>query len=521
MKTPPASVISSLRGWLFAALLAAGALTAAVLPAAIAAGAMSGPAADGAGRTTNAATPPVPFLIPDLILIQTFHVSGVSGITDDKAADMIDLGRAIVGNHAIELGSGMSVKHFNHEYSDVTAVTGFVDYSGFARPRTTPATDYWEVVWSSTIVPSRFSTFRPPPVSSGPYGLRMPSEPSSTNWEVLRTLYAADSSTPPAMDSGATGSTPASLSTGVPAGAPGNSRRAPPMPANPKLPTIWLIGDSTVRNGQDDGQNKGPAGLWGWGHTIADYFDPAKVNLVNRAAGGTSSRSFYAGQWPGILANVKAGDFVIMQFGHNDNNGVFTGTGGYRASLNGSGDETQQVPNARTGQPETVHSFGWYLKQYVAETRAKGATPVICSLIPRKLWAPDGLIMRHNENYFDYTAFAADVAKSEKVAYVDLHEIVARKYDELGHDAVMKLFPDPVTSPTGTVSDEHTHTNLAGAVLNAESVIGGLKALKDSPLVAFLSAKAKDIAPADLTKPAPPVKAPAPATPATAAPGMK
>ncbi len=297
--------------------------------------------------------------------------------------------------------------------------------------------------------------------------------------------------------------------------------RAAPMPADPKLPTIWLIGDSTVRNGQDDGQNKGPAGQWGWGHTIADYFDPAKVNLVNRAVGGTSSRSFYGGQWPGILANVKAGDFVIMQFGHNDNNGVFTGAGGYRASLNGTGDETQQVPNTRTGQPETVHTFGWYLKQYVAEIRAKGATPVICSLIPRKLWSPDGLIMRHNENYFDYATWADDVAKSEKVAYVDLHEIVARRYDELGHDAVMQLFPAPVTAANGSVTDEHTHTNLAGAVLNAESVIAGLKALKDSPLVAFLSAKAKDIAPADLTKSAPAAKVPGPIPPVSAAPAPK
>ena len=284
--------------------------------------------------------------------------------------------------------------------------------------------------------------------------------------------------------------------------------RGAALPANPALPTVWLIGDSTVRNGQDDGQGKGEAGQWGWGHTLADFFDPAKANLVNRAAGGTSSRSFYAGNWPGVLALVKPGDFVIMQFGHNDNNGVFTSAGGYRASLNGTGDETQTAPN-RSGASETVHTFGWYLKQYVAQTRAKGATPIICSLIPRKIWQPDGRIMRHNDNYFDYAGYAAEVAKTEKTGFIDLNEIIARRYDELGHDAVVELFPK-------VTPDEHTHTNLAVAILNARAVVAGLKAIKDNPVVAFLSAKSTDIAPADLSQPAPAVKiSPAPAgTPA-------
>src|SRR6185437_16979353 len=65
-----------------------------------------------------------------------------------------------------------------------------------------------------------------------------------------------------------------------------------PEPANPQLPSVILIGDSTVRNGRDDGQGKGAAGQWGWGHLIASYFDPSKVNLVNRAVGGLSSRTY-------------------------------------------------------------------------------------------------------------------------------------------------------------------------------------------------------------------------------------
>jgi len=264
---------------------------------------------------------------------------------------------------------------------------------------------------------------------------------------------------------------------------PGQTGNA--MPANPALPTLWIIGDSTVRNGTGYG---GANGQWGWGAPIVYEFDLTKINVVNRALGGTSSRTFYNSNWPGVVANVKKGDFVIMQFGHNDNNGDFTGVGGYRASLNGIGDETQRVDNARSGQKDTVHTFGWYLKQYVEETKAKGATPIICSLIPRKIWA-DGKIVRTNDNYFPYGKWAGQVADAEKIGFVDLNEITARKYDALGEAKVEPLF---VPTPT-----EHTHTDWYGAIINAESVVSGLKALKDNPLAVYFSVTAKVLPTAD------------------------
>src|SRR5471032_1752275 len=84
--------------------------------------------------------------------------------------------------------------------------------------------------------------------------------------------------------------------------APATSAAAPrprmkmPEPADPKLPSVILIGDSTVRNGSDDGQGKGDEGQWGWGNPIAKYFDPAKINVVNRAVGGLSSRTYLTGR---------------------------------------------------------------------------------------------------------------------------------------------------------------------------------------------------------------------------------
>jgi len=80
-------------------------------------------------------------------------------------------------------------------------------------------------------------------------------------------------------------------------------------------PTIWLIGDSTVKNGS----GKGAGGLWGWGDYLYRQFDTTKISIKNNALGGRSSRTFISeGLWDKVLAKVKPGDYVIMQFGHND-----------------------------------------------------------------------------------------------------------------------------------------------------------------------------------------------------------
>jgi lysophospholipase L1-like esterase len=261
-----------------------------------------------------------------------------------------------------------------------------------------------------------------------------------------------------------------------------NPRRPLPEPADPKLPALFLIGDSTVRNGQGDGAN----GQWGWGEPLVAYFDQTKINVVNRALGGRSSRTYLTGgQWERVLAQLKPGDFVIMQFGHNDG-GAINDTSRARGSIRGTGEETQEIDNLLTKQHEVVHTFGWYLRKFIADARAKGATPIVCSLVPRKIWK-DGKVVRNSE---DYGKWAADVAKSERVAFVDINEIIARKYDELGPEKVEALF-----------ADEHTHTSLAGAELNAACVIAGLKARTENPLAAYFSAKAKEVNKAEVSQP--------------------
>jgi lysophospholipase L1-like esterase len=273
-------------------------------------------------------------------------------------------------------------------------------------------------------------------------------------------------------------------------------------PANPKLPSLILVGDSTVRNGHGTGSD----GLWGWGAPIADLFDPGKINVVNRAIGGLSSHTYISqGHWDSTLELIKPGDFVLIQFGHNDggvnlpgvppvpDQGLLPGqappptppgatprpqTG--RGSLPGIGEETLDVTNPVTHQTETVHTFGWYMRKYIADTRAKGATPILCSLVPRKLWL-DGHVIRNTSTYCGWTQ---KVAEQEHVGFVDLNEIIARRYDALGSAAVDPLFGDP-----------HTHTTMAGAVLNAECVVAGLRALSNHPLDQYLSDKGRAIQP--------------------------
>lgn len=252
-----------------------------------------------------------------------------------------------------------------------------------------------------------------------------------------------------------------------------------PEPANPKLPTLFIIGDSTVRNGQGDGSN----GQWGWGEPIVGYFDTTKINVANRALGGLSSRTYLTfGYWDRVLAMLKPGDFVIMQFGHNDS-GPVNDNSRARGTIKGTGEEVEEIDNILTKQHEVVHSYGWYLRKFVADTMAKGATPIVCSPIPRKVWK-DGKIVT---NRSDYAKWAADVASFSKVRFVDLNEIVAQKYEAMGPEKVEPLF-----------ADERTHTSLAGAELNAASVVAGLKTLKKNPLARYFSEKGKAVKKAKL-----------------------
>src|SRR6185437_8639618 len=174
------------------------------------------------------------------------------------------------------------------------------------------------------------------------------------------------------------------FSTSICAQTPADSLKPPPtppqttapaaVPLNPDLPTVFIVGDSTARNQAD----------LGWGDHFAHYFDTARINVANRARAGRSSRTFiHEGSWNRVLAEMKPGDFVLLQMGHNDG-GNLDGPKA-RGSLKGLGDETKDV-TLPDGHTETVHTNGWYMRKYIADTRAKKATPILLSLTIRNIW---------------------------------------------------------------------------------------------------------------------------------------
>jgi lysophospholipase L1-like esterase len=240
--------------------------------------------------------------------------------------------------------------------------------------------------------------------------------------------------------------------------------------ANAGLPTLFLVGDSTL---------KCNAPMRGWGQELAAFFDPAKINVVNHAIGGRSSRTFLnEGRWDKVLADLKPGDFVIVQFGHNDVGNYDDPRAKGRPSLHGEGEETAQVTKP-DGTTETVHSFGWYLRKYGADAKAKGARVIFCSMVPHKSWVGTKVNRGERESFVKWTANAA---KATGAGFVDLNEIVARQYEKIGPAAVEPVF-----------ADKGTHTSPAGAELSASCAVAGLKALPGNPFERYLSPKGKAV----------------------------
>jgi lysophospholipase L1-like esterase len=234
-------------------------------------------------------------------------------------------------------------------------------------------------------------------------------------------------------------------------------------------PTVFIIGDSTVKNGKGDGAGN----QWGWGDPIAFYFDSTKVTVKNYALGGTSSRTFQSkGLWKTVSDQLKKGDFVLMQFGHNDN-GPVNDTLRARGTIKGVGEETEEIDNLITKQHEIVHSYGWYLRKMVREAKAKGATPVIVTPIPRNYWENEK-IKRTPESYPEW---AIEVARQEKIGYIDLNKSMSDELDSLGEWKASELF---------LFVGDHTHTTTEGALMSSSLVVRGIKADAKSKLKRFL-----------------------------------
>ena len=247
-------------------------------------------------------------------------------------------------------------------------------------------------------------------------------------------------------------------------------------------PVVFFTGDSTVKNA-----DKEDDGMWGWASQAATVFDESKITLFNAARAGRSTRSFLReGLWDEVYNSLEPGDFVTIQFGHNDicpitdakARGVIPGT-----------KDTLHVFKLDNGQYEVVYSFGWYLKKFIDDVREKGATPILVSLTPRNEW-PGGKIERRDNSYGQWYR---EVVAETGVEFIDMHNISA---DFLDKKFAVRQLPQDKEKAKAKVAElkekagryfkkDHTHASKLGAQMNAQSFAKGLRQ-NNSPLAKYL-----------------------------------
>jgi lysophospholipase L1-like esterase len=237
----------------------------------------------------------------------------------------------------------------------------------------------------------------------------------------------------------------------------------------PKVSTLWLMGDSTMTDyanyGEDYMTERFPQ--MGWGQSLPQFllpdslkkislFDVDSLVVVNKARGGRSSRSFFEeGRWAEIYNQLQPGDFVIIQFGHND-----------------ASESKQERYVSLPGYKE-------FLRLYVNQTRQKCATPILIASVCRNYpWEDNKLGNSHG----DYPQAMKDVAQEMDVYLIDLTEISANHFTQMGREYVtanyfMNLpagkfvaYPDGLT--------DNTHFQPEGAEAVARLVYEGLMNLK-------------------------------------------
>ena len=233
------------------------------------------------------------------------------------------------------------------------------------------------------------------------------------------------------------------------------SRPKPGSTRKGQSPVLFLIGNSTMRNGT---RGNGSNGQWGWGYFASQYFDSEKISVENQALGGMSTRTFYTDLWPAVREALRPGDWVIVSIGHNDN-GEFFDQKRARAVIPGVDPDTCYIGfNQRTQRQDTVYSYGHYLHMYINDVRAKGAHPILMSLTPRDAFDDKGRTVRKPQ-----TEWAAYVAAVEGVPFVDLNERSGQKLDSYSRWKQQYHF-----------LGDKIHTSKFGAEMNARSAAEGL-----------------------------------------------
>jgi lysophospholipase L1-like esterase len=211
--------------------------------------------------------------------------------------------------------------------------------------------------------------------------------------------------------------------------------------------TVWLVGDSTISI-----KDKKNYPETGWGMPFANFFDSTVV-VDNRAKNGRSTRTFMAeGLWRPVQANLKAGDYVLIQFGHND-------------EVNTKASYT------------TEDQFMNNLKQYVKDSRSKKAIPVLISPVARRNFDANGKLA---DTHAVYSALVRKVAAEEQVPLIDLDKDSQALLQQLGPGKSRYLYNHLAVGehpnyPGG--KEDNTHFNEYGAHKMAQLVLEGIRKL--------------------------------------------
>lgn len=215
-----------------------------------------------------------------------------------------------------------------------------------------------------------------------------------------------------------------------------NTRFACPSPAGSLRktgkPVAFYIGDSTMRtNSNGQGWN----GQWGFGLFAQEWFDANELVVENHAWGGTTSETYYKEKWAAVKSGIKAGDFVVIDFGHND---------------------------------KSADVFETYMNKYIDEVRTLGATPILCSRTPR---CSNGKPSGDNT----YRPRGKAVAQSKGVTYIDLEAQAVPMYNAFGTWKTTQFY-----------QDGKLHTTLLGAWHNAYCHALAIAADEANPLRQYL-----------------------------------
>ncbi len=215
-----------------------------------------------------------------------------------------------------------------------------------------------------------------------------------------------------------------------------------------KTPVLYLAGDSTMADKPTESEPEK-----GWGQMLPQFFD-STILLENHAMNGRSTRSFrYEGRWDSIMNKVRKGDYVIIQFGHNDES------------------------ESKVGRHAPPAEYAYNLTQYVNDVRSHGATPILATPVVRRRFDENGQFYDLHGVYPD---IVRELAGKYDVPLLDMHKSSEQMLIELGEEKSKEVF---LHVPPGQYPrfpdgvEDNTHFNEYGATRMAELAVEGIRQL--------------------------------------------